>query len=59
MDLQTLEVRHRGELTGAFAALTGWRAGAVLAPGDPVIGMDLVRPRCSAGPTRPSSRPVI
>jgi putative tryptophan/tyrosine transport system substrate-binding protein len=42
LDLQALEVRHRGELAGAFAALTGWRAGAVLALGDPVIGIDLV-----------------
>ena len=39
--LQTLEIQKAGELTGAFAALTAWRANAVVAISDPVIGNEL------------------
>jgi putative tryptophan/tyrosine transport system substrate-binding protein len=43
VELQPLEIRSRHELASAFAALTAWRAGAVLALGDPVIGNELVQ----------------
>jgi putative ABC transport system substrate-binding protein len=43
VELQILEIRSRNELPNAFAALTAWRAGAVLALGDPVLGNELTR----------------
>ena len=38
MELQVLEVRQRNDLASAFAALTAWRAGAVLALSGPTMG---------------------
>ena len=43
VELQVVEVRQRNELARAFSALTAWRAGAVLAIGDPVFGNELVQ----------------
>lgn len=41
VELQLLEVSQRHELAGAFSALTAWRADAVLALSDPVLGNEL------------------
>ncbi len=41
VELQSLELRHRREVPSAFAALTAWRAGALLALSDPVVGNEL------------------
>ena len=41
LELQLLEVRQPKELPGAFSALTGWRAGALLVLPDPVFGNEL------------------
>jgi len=41
VELQTLGIGQRGELAGAFAKLTAWRAGAILALSDPVFGNEL------------------
>ena len=38
LELQLLEVRQPNELPGAFSALTGWRAGALLVLPDPMFG---------------------
>jgi ABC-type uncharacterized transport system substrate-binding protein len=38
LKLQVLEVRQPNDLTSAFAALTAWRAGAVLALSGPMMG---------------------
>jgi putative tryptophan/tyrosine transport system substrate-binding protein len=43
MELQALEVRQRHELASAFAVLTAWRAGAVLALSGPPIGNELAQ----------------
>ena len=41
LDLRVLEVRRQNELASAFAALTAWRAGAVLVVSDPLFGNEL------------------
>lgn len=43
VELQLLEIRQRHELAGAFSALTAWRANAVLALSDPVLGNELTQ----------------
>ena len=43
MELQVLEVRQPNELSSAFAALTAWRTGAVLALSGPMIGNELAK----------------
>ena len=43
VELQILEVRQPNELAITFSALTGWRAGAVLALSDGVFGNELVQ----------------
>jgi putative ABC transport system substrate-binding protein len=43
MDLQVLGVRQPHDLASAFAALTAWRAGAVLALSAPMIGNELAQ----------------
>jgi putative ABC transport system substrate-binding protein len=47
LELQLLEVRPPKELPGAFSALTGWRAGALLVLPDPLLGNELDRIRSS------------
>ena len=42
LDVQVVEVRRRNELASAFAALTAWRAGAVLVVPDPMFGNELI-----------------
>jgi putative ABC transport system substrate-binding protein len=41
LGLQLLEVRQPKDLPGAFSALTGWGAGALLVLPDPVLGNEL------------------
>ncbi len=41
LELQVLEVRQPHDLASAFAALTAWRAGAVLALSGPMMGNEL------------------
>ena len=41
VELQVLEVRRPDELSGALAALGRWRAGALIAVSDPVVGSRL------------------
>jgi putative ABC transport system substrate-binding protein len=43
LELQFLEVRQPNQLASAFSALTAWRAGALLAMSDPVIGSELAQ----------------
>jgi putative ABC transport system substrate-binding protein len=43
LELQTVEVRQRSEFARAFATLTAWRANAVLALSDPVMGNELAQ----------------
>jgi putative tryptophan/tyrosine transport system substrate-binding protein len=43
MELQVLEVRQGNELASAFAALTAWRAGAVLVLSGPPFGTELAQ----------------
>jgi putative ABC transport system substrate-binding protein len=43
LELQLLEIRQPKDLPGAFSALTGWRAGALLLLPDPVLGNELDR----------------
>jgi putative ABC transport system substrate-binding protein len=43
LELQLLEVRQPKELPGAFSALTGWRAAALLVLPDPVFGNELAQ----------------
>jgi putative ABC transport system substrate-binding protein len=43
VELQVLEVRQPNTLASALAALTAWRAGAVLAFSDPVLGNELAQ----------------
>jgi len=43
LELQLLEVRQPKELLGAFSALTGWRAAALLVLPDPVFGNELAQ----------------
>jgi ABC-type uncharacterized transport system substrate-binding protein len=43
VELQILEVRQTNELAITFSALTGWRAGGVLALSDGVFGNELVQ----------------
>jgi ABC-type uncharacterized transport system substrate-binding protein len=43
VELQSLEVRKVDELSGAFAALTRWRAGGLLVVSDPVVGNNLAQ----------------
>jgi putative ABC transport system substrate-binding protein len=43
LELQLLEVRQPKELRGAFSALMGWRAGALLVLPDPLLGNELAQ----------------
>ena len=43
LELQLLEVRQPKELPGAFSALTGWRAAALLVLPDPFFGNELAQ----------------
>ena len=43
VELQMLAVRKVDELSGAFAALTRWRAGGLLVVSDPVVGNNLAQ----------------
>ena len=43
LDLQVIETRRAGELTGAFAAMTAGRSGAVVIASDAMFGNELVQ----------------
>ena len=43
VEVQTVGVRHRGELASAFSTVTARRAGAILVLSDPVFGSELVQ----------------